>query len=135
MLSLALDALGRDRSPCEQCCEAGEATGPWQSRPVPERVCAGRDRSRAGETGSRTLVFRVRSERPVPTGERPVPLGENCPDRAVANLKRKEKKEKRRRRSLLGALEHHLLPHLSPLEAWSLLLELCGGSNFNPTWF
>nr|CAD1835023.1 unnamed protein product [Ananas comosus var. bracteatus] len=44
---------------------------------------------------------------------------------------------RRRRRgegACLEALEHHLLPHFSPLEAWSFLLELCGGSNFNPTW-
>nr|CAD1817272.1 unnamed protein product [Ananas comosus var. bracteatus] len=56
----------RDRSPSEQCCVAGEATGPWQLRPVPERVCAGRDRSRAGRDGSRTLDFRGQAERPVP---------------------------------------------------------------------
>nr|CAD1837488.1 unnamed protein product [Ananas comosus var. bracteatus] len=77
-------------------------------QPVPgsrDRSLLGRVRFRAGRDRSRTLVFRVRSERPVPAGERPVPLGENCPVRADANLKKgKEKKEKRRRRSLLGGL-------------------------------
>nr|CAD1842399.1 unnamed protein product [Ananas comosus var. bracteatus] len=47
--------------------------------------------------------------------------------------KEKEKKEKERRGTYLEALEHHLLPHFSPLVAWSLRLELCGGSSFNPT--
>nr|CAD1827477.1 unnamed protein product [Ananas comosus var. bracteatus] len=124
----------------------GETGPPVNSAAQPARqpVPGSRDRSPSasargetgparGETGSRTLVFRVRSERPVPAGERPVPLGENCPDRA------REKGRRRRRRggegACLEALEHHLLPHFSPLEAWSLLLELCGGSNFNPTWF
>nr|CAD1839686.1 unnamed protein product [Ananas comosus var. bracteatus] len=56
----------RDRSPSEQCCDAGEATGPWQSRPVPERVCAGRDRSRAGRDRFPNVGFRGQAERPVP---------------------------------------------------------------------
>nr|CAD1829370.1 unnamed protein product [Ananas comosus var. bracteatus] len=56
----------RDRSPSEQCCAAGEVTGPWQSRPVPERVCAGRDRSRAGRDRFPNVGFSGQAERPVP---------------------------------------------------------------------
>nr|CAD1827911.1 unnamed protein product [Ananas comosus var. bracteatus] len=57
----------RDRSPSEQCCAAGEATGPWQSRPVPERVCAGRDQSRAGRDRFPNVGFSGQAERPVPS--------------------------------------------------------------------
>nr|CAD1844084.1 unnamed protein product [Ananas comosus var. bracteatus] len=56
----------RDRSPQHSVAAAGEATGPWQARPVPERVYAGRDRSRAGRDRFPNVEFPEQAERPVP---------------------------------------------------------------------
>nr|CAD1839577.1 unnamed protein product [Ananas comosus var. bracteatus] len=72
----------RDRSPSEQCCGSPEATGPWRTRPVPERVYAVRDRSRAGRDRFPNVGFSGSQRETGPCWERPVPLGENCPDRA-----------------------------------------------------
>nr|CAD1840581.1 unnamed protein product [Ananas comosus var. bracteatus] len=129
--------IRRDRSPSEQCYAAGEATGPWQSRPVPERVYAGRDRSRAGRDRFPNVGFSGAGCETGPRSRRPIPLGENCPYRADKKRGRRRRRRRRRRGegACLEALEHHLLPHFLTLVASSLRLELCGGSNFNPTWF
>nr|CAD1822914.1 unnamed protein product [Ananas comosus var. bracteatus] len=125
----------------------GETGPPVNSaaRPARQPVLGSRDRSPSasargetgpaqGETGSRTLDFLGQAERPVPG------RGDRSLWAKTAQSGLIERKGRRRRRrggegACLEALEHHLLPHFSPLEAWSLLLELCGGSNFNPTWF
>nr|CAD1823375.1 unnamed protein product [Ananas comosus var. bracteatus] len=122
---------GRDRSPCEQCCAAVEATGPWQSRPVPERVCAGRDRSRAGRDRFPNVGFSGSQRETGPCWERPVPLGENCPVRADRE-KGKEKKKKKRRRSLLGGLGASPSSPFSHLGGFELAVEALWRTQLQP---
>nr|CAD1837194.1 unnamed protein product [Ananas comosus var. bracteatus] len=112
---------------------------PGWERPVPERVFCEkglRDRSLAGRDRFPNVGFSGSTRETSPMQGETVPQRVSSPDRAVHRREKgKEKKENERRGACLEALEHHLLPHFSPLEAWSLLLELCGGSIFNPRRF
>nr|CAD1829978.1 unnamed protein product [Ananas comosus var. bracteatus] len=139
---------GRDRSPQYSVAAGLRQPVPGCERPVLERVFCEkgpRDRSLAGRDRFPNVGSAGQAQRPVPGVEETGPSARKVPRPGSAQgaflrdlekeKEKKEKKEKEMRGAYLEALEHHLLPHFSPLVAWSLRLELCGGSNFNPIWF
>nr|CAD1832711.1 unnamed protein product [Ananas comosus var. bracteatus] len=77
----------RDRSPSEKCCGSPEATGPLQARPIPERVLAVKDRSRAGRDRFPNVGFSGSQRETGPLQGETGPSGRKLPRPGCCNIR------------------------------------------------